>query len=327
MNKIDNQESGQEKTVRSSHRRLVVFIVCVLMSTFMWLFIELMKDYNDELKYTLQFENVPKDLILTKSGNSTILVGINAQGFELLTAKYFNKNRSITVDLSKVNIRQTKDGYSAYISTEKLINEFKKQINISKNIISIKPDTLFFKFSEVYRKQVKVVPSLKYTFNSQYDLVDSIEIIPRTITVSSIKSIIDTLKFVTTIPANISNIDTNLTLRLPLNKSFGGKLINYSTDTIIVKFKVNQVTEAVYSVPVNSFAEGKNIKIFPDKVQVFCRVPMKDYNLVEASSFIAQVNYVPGADKKLKVQLVRVPDHVKVLRIEPASIDYILISK
>lgn len=324
-NNNSEREHTPERKVGRSYKKLIVFIVCIILSTLMWLFVELMKDYNDEVQYTLKFENVPKDLILTKSGDSSLLIGLNAQGFELLAAKYLKKNKIISIDLAKIKIRPTADGYSAYLATNTLQNELKKQIFISNNISSIKPDTLFFKFSEVHRKQVLVVPNLRYTLNSQYDLADSIEVFPRSILVSSIKSVIDTLSFVTTIPTNVNNIDTNLTLRLPLNKGTKPNLIKYSTDTITVKFRVNQVTEAVYAVPVSLL--GDNLKIFPDKVQVYCRVPMKGFNLVDASSFIAQVNYTQSADKKLKVQLIRVPQNVKVLRIEPESIDYIVISK
>jgi len=316
-----------EKRHNRSHRKLVVFLVCVIISTLMWLFIELMKDYSDEVKYTLRFENVPKDLILTNSGDSTIIVGLNAQGFELLSAKYLHKNKILTIDLSKIRIRQMGDSYAAFLSTDKLADELKKQIRISKIITSIKPDTLFFTFSEVYRKQIPVVLDFKYTLNSQYDLVDSIEFSPRMVTVSSIKPIIDTIRFVKTRPLKLNNIDTNLTVKLPLYKGINSNLIRYSNDTVTMKFKVNQVTEAVYNVPVSIVGEGKSLKIFPDKVQVFCRVPLNEYGSIQASSFIAEVSYTETSDKKLKVELLRIPGKVKVLKIEPASLDYILISK
>lgn len=315
----------QERKRPRSYKKMVVYFVCLILSTVMWLFVELMKDYNDVITYSLQFENVPKDLILTNSADNNVQIDIKAQGFELLAAKYLKKNKTLTIDLSDIKYRHSAEGYSAFITTLKLKEELSKQLYFANNITGIKPDTLFFRFSEVFRKTVRVVPDLKYSLNSQYDLVDSVQIYPELITVSSIKSVIDTLTMVTTVPYKIDNIDTNLTIKLPLQKGIHQNLIKFSSDTITVKFSVNQVTEAIY--PVSVSVIGDNLKIFPDKVQVYCRVPMNLYKTIEASSFIAQVEYSSDADKKLKVQLVRLPKYIKVLRIEPESVDYILISK
>jgi hypothetical protein len=300
-----------------------------VISILMWLFIELMKDYTDEVKYNVSFINAPKDLILTNSGDSVITIGMNAQGFELLAAKYSKNLRELTIDLSTLKIRQTGDGYTAYLPSARIIEQMGNQIRFQKEITYIKPDTLFFRFSEIYRKQVPVKLDLNYTLNGQYDVTDSIAFKPQFVTVSSIKSIIDTLTFITTQRVNLTQLDSSVNIKIALNKGFRANLIKFSTDSVTVKLQIEKVTEAGYTIPVSISANGENVKIFPDKVDILCRIPLSVFPHINASDFSAQVEFLPSSikEKKLKVVLIKTPDKVKVLKIAPAEVEYIIISK
>ena len=332
---IDSQNepiTKQTNTGRKEHRshpRLIVFLVCLAISILMWLFIELMKDYTDEIRYNVSFINAPKDLILTNSGESVISSGMKAQGFELFAAKYFQKLRTITIDLSTLKIRTTEDGYTAYLPSARIIEQLGTQIRFEKEVTFIKPDTLFFRFSEIFRKQVPVKIDLNYTLDGQYDITDSVIYKPRFVTVSSIKSIIDTLSFVKTQKLSLSKLDSSASIKVALYKGPQAGLLKYSTDSVSVTLKVEKVTEAEYTIPVSISGNGENVKIFPDKVEIVCRVPLSVYPHIEASDFSAQVQYLPKLikEKKLKVVLVRIPEKVKVLKIIPEEVEYIIIAK
>lgn len=332
---VDSQNDNNTKpseTGRKEHRshpRLIVFLVCLVISILMWLFIELMKDYTDEIKYNVSFINVPKGLILTNSGDSVISVGMNAQGFELLAAKYSKTLRKLTIDLSTLKIRPVGDGYTAYLPSARIVEQLGNQIRFEKELTYIKPDTLFFRFSKIFSKQVPVKLDLDYTLDGQYDVTDSIVFRPQYVNVSSIKSIIDTLSFVMTDKLSLSKLDSSVTMKVALNKGYRANLIKYSVDSVTIKLKVEKVTEAGYTIPVSILGNGENVKIFPDKVEIVCRIPLSEYPHINASDFSAQVEYLPASllEKKLKVNLVKSPDKIKVLKISPAEVEYIIISK
>lgn len=331
VSQIDTR-SKQSETGRKEHRshpRLIVFLVCLVISILMWLFIELMKDYTDEIKYNVSFINVPKDLILTNSGDSVIRVGMNAQGFELLAAKYSKKLRKLTIDLSTLKIRPTGDGYTAYLPSARIVEQLGNQIRFEKELTYIKPDTLFFRFSKIFSKQVPVKLDMDYTLDGQYDITDSIAFRPQYVNVSSIKSIIDTLSFVMTDKLNLSKLDSSVNMKVALNKGYRANLIKYSVDSVTIKLKVEKVTEAGYTIPVSIVGNGENVKIFPDKVELVCRIPLSAFPHINASDFSAQVEYLPSSlkEKKLKVSLIKVPDKVKIIKISPAEVEYIIISK
>jgi hypothetical protein len=320
-------ETGRKE--HRSHPRLIVFLVCLVISILMWLFIELMKDYTDEIKYNVSFINAPRDLILTHSGDSVISVGMNAQGFELLAAKYAHKLRELTIDLSTLKIRPTADGYIAYLPSSGIVDQLGTQIRFDKEITYIKPDTLFFRFSKIFVKQVPVKLDLDYSLNGQYDITDSIAYTPQFVTVSSIKSIIDTLPFITTKKLQLLQLDSSVNIKVALKKGYRASLLKFSTDSVTVKLKVEKVTEAGYTVPVFVSGNGENVKIFPDKVEIVCRIPLSAYPHIAASDFSAEVEFLPSSikEKKLKVILIKTPEKVRVLKISPAEVEYIIISK
>jgi hypothetical protein len=216
---IDSQNESITKPTKTgrkehrSHPRLIVFLVCLAISILMWLFIELMKDYTDEIRYNITFINAPKDLILTNSGDSVISIGMTAQGFELLAAKYAKNLTTLTIDLSVLKIRPTEDGYTAYLPLTRINEQLGTQIRMQKQITYIKPDTLFFRFSKVFSKQVPIVVDMAYTLDGQFDITDSVSYSPRYVTVSSIKSIIDTLTFVKTLKLRLNNLDSTVNMK------------------------------------------------------------------------------------------------------------------
>ncbi|MEI8046605.1 MAG: hypothetical protein WCI92_04435 [Bacteroidota bacterium] len=320
-------ETGRKEN--RSHPRLIVFLVCLAISILMWLFIELMKDYKDEIKYNITFLNVPKDLILTNTEDSVISIEMNAQGFELLAAKYTKRQPTLTIDLSTLKIRPTEQGYIAFLPSAKVMDQLGSQIRFKTEIINIKPDTLFFRFSEIFRKQVPVKLDLTYTLSDQYDVTDSVSFRPQYVTVSSIKNIIDTLSFVRTQKLRLNQLDSSVFTKVALFKGPQASLLKYSTDSVTVLMKVEQVTEAGYTVPVSISGNGEMVKIFPDKVEIVCRVPLSAYPHIEASDFATQVEFLPSLikEKKLHVNLITVPDKVRVLKIIPSEVEYIIISK
>lgn len=323
-------ETGASEPARKPLRkRLVIFFVCLAISAMMWLFIELTKDYTTDLKYAVSFSNVPKDLILQNQNDSSITVGITAQGFELVTTQLFRKRQELVVDLSEIRIRKEDEGYSAFIPASKLLQQVGRQISYSKSISYIRPDTLFFRFADVYRKEVPVRLSFSYSFAQQYQLYDSIEWSPKTVTVSSIKDVIDTIRYITTVNTVITGIDSSLNFSIPLSRPLARGMITFSADSVNIRMPVQKYTETTFTLPVSISGNNSQLKIFPDQVEIKCLVPMIDYRKVEEARFTASVQAdgnTLAQNTKLKVIVSNIPSGVRVVSIKPEFVEYIIIS-
>lgn len=324
---IEDSSAAPDKKPRS-YRLLVAFIICLTISGLMWLFIELLKTYNDEVKYNIEFKNVPKGLILTNTGDSSIYIGLTSQGFELINIKYFEKRKKpLIVNLEDINIRQTAEGYVASLPTAKLIRDLNKQLDLSKSISYIRPDTLYFKFSEVHSKRIPVIPLFSFESGSQYEMGDSISISPQLVTVRSIKNVIDTIRAAYTDIVKIKIADTNKLMKVRLSKGKMPWLLKYSSDSVSLKVNLQQITEAIYSVPVQVRGEGKeNVKIMPEKVDLYCRVPMAQFKNIKPEDFEVTADYKKHTSKgKLNVQVSQYPAGIKVIKTKPSELEYIIL--
>jgi hypothetical protein len=294
----------------------------------MWLFVELMKEYSEDIPYSVKFTHIPQNLILINRADTIVKTTVKAQGFELLSLKYLQKKRPLQVDLSDVKIYPTQLGYEAYITSTQVLEQVGKQIRKSHEIIRIKPDTLFFKFSELFRKQVPVRLRYTYSLDNQYAITDSVIFAPRTVIVTAIRNIIDTIQEVYTEKLYLSHPDSTVTLKARLDEGRATGLMQFSVDSVKVTFNIQQVTEALFKIPVQIESGAASVEIFPNAVDLFCKVPLKEYPRLSNSDFSAKVIYSPACNtKKLKVELTNFPAYVRVLRIEPSEVEYIVISK
>ncbi|HEX7412035.1 MAG TPA: hypothetical protein VF298_07855, partial [Bacteroidales bacterium] len=62
---------------------------------------------------------------------------------------------------------------------------------------------------------------------------------------------------------------------------------------------------------------------------ITCMVPVKDFRSIDASMFSVSVLLVPGQTKarKLKVDLTLSPQRIKILRVSPEEVEFIILKK
>jgi hypothetical protein len=330
-NENENSNSTVRQSKSSSYRRqFFVFLFCLAISGAMWVFIELAKDYTDELKFQVHLTNAPEDLILVNSEDTTVTVGVMAQGFDLFAYKFIRRHKSLELNLESLRIRQNGNSFSAYLPSSEIIKQIEQQLKFSKGVSTITPDTLFFKFAAITRKRVPVKLDLSFSCKQQYFLYDSVRFFPTTIVASSIKEVIDTLHFVATAHVNKENIDSTVTFKVSLTSRLHHNLFKFSQDSIKVTIPVQRYTEITFTVPVTIEGMPESIKIYPAQVELTCLVPMIDFQSVEASEFEARVKVDPTklvSSKTLKVEVIKSPPKVKITHIKPEIVEYLILAK
>lgn len=66
------------------NRKVLVFIVCLIISFFSWLQINLSKEHADVIPVTVEFVNLPKPRFGTTRISDNIMVEVEADGYSLL---------------------------------------------------------------------------------------------------------------------------------------------------------------------------------------------------------------------------------------------------
>lgn len=306
-----------------------MFLVFVLVSTFIWLVIKLSNNFTSTVTYQVDYQNIPVGQILVKASDSTITVGLDASGFDLVGYHLFRKKSRVSIDLSGVNIRSENNLNKGFLLTAGLTRKLARQIGSHNELLFITPDSLKFIFLPEHRRRVPVQALVQYRLRPQHMLYDPVRVVPDSIWIYGPGEIVDTIRAVRTLSRNFPDLSESLQISLPLQKPAGLPL-TYSADMVEVILNVEKFTEKTFSLPINIVCNNSaySLRIFPETVKVHCLVALKDYKRVDPAMFEASIYCDPEelpATSKLRVMLTQFPSYVKISRIEPERVEYILV--
>jgi hypothetical protein len=325
---MDNVRQNQHKV--KFRKKFSVFLLCLLLSVFMWLFIKLTRDYTVDFHFAIEYRNYPKNLVLTEAPDSLLSVGVNAKGFELISARYLHGSRHLLVDFRDVRIRHNQAGYFSRIATSRLMQQISQQLPAARTIAYVSPDTLTLRYTDAVHRKIAVKLNLKAGFRKQYQLYDRVRIKPDSVYVTASRAVLDTLRFIETEQITKSNLDENQHFKSSLILPLKTGQMRLSSDTIEVLIPVEKYTEATISVPVIPVQSSTNlqVKTFPDKCIITCLVPLKDFMSVDADLFSVVVSIDPKNipnSNKLRLELIKSPARVKVLKMVPEEVEFIIL--
>jgi hypothetical protein len=300
---------------------VVIFSFFLLLSFMLWYLNSLEKDVEYEFKYPVRYGNLPEERVLAEDLPSRLELFLKLAG----------NHSPVILDVSTINYRRVPGSrtLSYYIITSGLIPQLKNQLRAECQIISIKPDTLFFSFDMIISKKVQVVADVDVITERQYLIKGNIIVEPDTITISGPKRILDTIKTVKTRHKKLKGVNETITKSVAIAAS---KEYDVSDKKVVLKIPVEQFTEAEIHVPIKilNSPDSINIKIFPDAVTVKCLVAVSDYKKIEEIPFEVVLDLSKAdlnSSEKIPVEIRNIPPFVSSLRVTPAKVDFLIEKK
>jgi len=304
-----------------------VFLVCLVLASFLWFLNALEKHYTDHITVPVRYINLPKDKDLTGKLPDKFVLTVDAFGYTLLRHKLSLAYTPVLLDVNELtnNYLEGKLMSKYTISTNGHKEEIAKQISSEIQIISIRPDSISFKVSSVVEKLVPVHPIVDFTFAKEFILQNPPIVKPESILVRGPEEILDTLNYIYTKSIELKNLshtvkrDVDLVMLQELKSEL---------DEVSVLIDVEQCTEAKFEIPIQIINQPDSllIKTFPAKVKVTCRIGLSKYSKLNYNSFKAIVDYShrSGVLSKLRVVLDKVPETVLSVDYFPKDVEYII---
>jgi len=210
--------------------------------------------------------------------------------------------------------------------TRQISNKIVNKMNISEEIVSISPENIYFRFEILSGKKVKVIPDLDLTFAQQYQFSDSVQIIPDSVTINGPKNVINKIRYIETESINLQNVSESQTVISQLKLPESANNLKLVPTEVEVSFTVDKFTESTIEVPIKYFHENTRIKTYPENVILTYLVSLKNFNRVDIDMFKATVNYSDDINsRKLKVEISHSPSFVKITKIEPEEVEFLII--
>ena len=302
-------------------REFLIFLFFFLIAGGFWLLQTLNSDYEAEFSIPVRMKDVPNNVVLTSEPPSELRVRVKDKGTVLLN--YMLGKSFFPVNLGFLDYKGKDNHVKIYASDfEKKILS---QLNVSSKILSIKPDTLEYIYSEGKSKLVPVRFQGKVTAGLQYYVSDTI-CNPDSVLVYAPEGILDTITTAYTQKINLENISDTTRRRIPLNSERGVKFVPASVEMI---FPVDIYTEKSVEVPLRgvNFPADKVLRAFPSKVQVTFQIGLSRFRQIGANDFHIYVSYEEllrlGSDK-YTVKLKNVPKGVSHVRFNPEQVDFLI---
>ena len=305
------------------NRSILTFLVFLVISTTLWLFVKLSEDYTTQVAFRMQFDDVPTDKWLS-SPEQTAKLSLTTDGFHTLRYKMMREQkRVVSISLAEVPYR-LESGNTYSFSSLYVTERVAELLNVTATDLTMNDAMVYFNLDPLKSKVVPVGLKSDIRPQRQYGVYGIPVLEPSSITVYGPADVIDTLKSVTTQLLCKSNVSEDFTEMVPLDLLDG--LIRSEVTAVSATVQVEKFTEADVAVPVAQ-PDKVHVRFFPETVTVKCLTAIKDYPNLTPDLFRVEVDKTQLKDLQplLDVQLVSWPQYVQVLNTTPEKVEYLIV--
>lgn len=306
----------------SANREFLTFFFFLVLSTIFWLMTALNETYEREIGVPAYLVNIPKNVVVTSDMEDTVRVTVRDKGFALLAYTYGEGIRPINVNFQSAITRQS--GYGV-VSSQELMKMINQRFSGSSKIVQVKPDRLDFHYNYGLSRQVSVKMSGHVVPGKSFYLART-RFWPEKVTVYGSKQALDSLRFVKTVPINITNFNDTVLRTVALETIKGVKIV---PNTVRIGLYPDILTEENIEVPITAvnMPEGKVLRTFPQRVMVNFIVGASMFRSISPEQFAVVVDYneiIDHPSDKCSIHLRETPQGVRNARLKMTQVDYLI---
>lgn len=305
------------------NQSILTFLIFLVISTTLWLFVKLSEDYTTQTVFSLRIDDVPVDKWLS-SPEQTIKLSLTTDGFHTLRYKMIREHkRVVSLPLGEVPYR-LENGNTYSFSSLYVTERVAELLDVNAADLTMNDAKVYFNMDPLKSKLVPVELLSDIRPQRQFGVYGIPVLEPSSITVYGPEEIIDTLKYIQTLPLSKSNVSESFTEAVSLNLWEGQ--IHADVESVSATVQVEKFTEADVTVPIAQ-PEPIHVRFFPEAVTVKCLVAIKDYPNLTPDLFRAEVDKIQldELNSLLDVRLTLWPQYVQVLNTTPEKVEYLIV--
>ncbi len=303
-----------------------ILIVCFFISFSSWFFIRYAHDITINTSYPVEFIYGYSDRILVNVPDNRLYLQIRSNGLNLLLKQLFTSPQKLQVRLKKSNLDESIQRGTAVLTSSEIINQVSTQLGIPFGSIQMTRDSLFFSLEKAFSKKVPIRANVSLSFDPSFYLYGKIATTPDSVELTSTEGLLSKISFVETENKLLQNLNSNQSIQINLIKP--SPHITMPVQQVNVQIPIEKYTETKFLVPVTCDSAGLKIKFFPNEVSVKCLVAFKDFKNIIPNLFKIVINKEALNNirkQKVTLKLTKFPSEVKVLYLDPPSVDYLIL--
>lgn len=307
-----------------NNRKTKVFVFFLILTSIIWLLIELSKTYTSSAEFKIVYKNLSSDKLVQVKPISSVEVAIRAPGFSLLKRKI--KSQKISLNLNNL----MKKGASYYILPNTQLSSLNAQLTGETEIIRILKDTIFIEIGTNKTKKVPIIAKTDIQFKLGYNFTEKLQVNPDSIVISGPNKYIDSIKKIYTTPLKLNDVYENINMELSLIVPKNTKNVVLSTNTVELTGIIDKFTEGSFKIPVLIINQPDGIKVnpFPKQIEVVFQAGLSNFNKINKNSFLIVFDYKQYKNDTtiqfLTPIIKQKSEYISSLKINPTHIEFLL---
>lgn len=301
-------------------KKIISFIVFLIISTIFWFLNSLGEDYTKEIAYPVRYTHIPTDRIESSPLPEFIDLKIKTSGYNLLDFYLNPTKKAIVIDYNSL---MTRNENCKYILTKRLKTNILKTLK-NVEIQSISPDTISFNYYKIFNKKVPVQAVATYELANGFIEKSDILIAPDSVIISGALNKIETINKVFTGQLSLGEIKATIKRNVALKKIEGITFESYRADVTI---PIEQSTERIIEIPLQvNNTSNTPITLIPNSIKLSYKVGLSKYSQITKDRFVASVNYSDTLENTsvLKVMINKAPKDIYELDYTPKFVEFIM---
>jgi len=296
------------------------FLMFLALSALLWFSIKLNRQYVHTVTYEVNFNGMDARDEIVALQPPLIKLEINTHGYEILFFR-FSRTPVVTLDLDQTILRETAQPGVFYLTAQSLVARISSQLPLSSSVLSVKPDTLFFRISRIQSRMVPVVPVLSSGFKPATDLHDTLHITPDSVLISGDEARIGQTSFIKTSPVTLPTGEGAFRVTAALINPYPEHL-RLETDRVEISGAVSKFVEKSFMAQVITSDTVITAGVLKNQtVEVHCQIPAEEISVFNPLSVeVVAARLVKEGSSLFAILEARGPAYVKKIRLIPERI-------
>ena len=316
-----------KKVYFRNDKRVAAYLICVAIASVFWFLNALSKIYTVEIVAPVEYVNLPNNKTLASNLPEKFEMTIRSHGFTILRRKLIFLLGPFSFNVNEMtNNRMLENKKTSFaFPTRQFLTELSYQLSNDIEIVSMSPDTLFFRFGQMTQKRVPLKPVVNVNLKKQFQISGEITTEPNTVVVSGPQSTLDTLQFAYTVVKEFNAVNEAIRVKAEISPV---KELFYDPQSVQLVIPVEEYTEAQQSVPIllTDIPANIKVKLFPARVKVSFLVGLNRFSEIHPEDFKLAVSYsdILQGTQRLRITTMSAPAYLYDVKITPEEIEYLI---
>ena len=309
----------------AKNKKLNTYALFLFISFSFWFLSMLSKIHETTLSVPVNYKNYPADLVEINSPIDFIEARVKTPGFSIVFYHFFNF-KTLKLDYEIANSKPLKNGKNLFWILNSKREKVAKILGSSMEIMDLSPERLIVPFANKTKKEVPIKLFDDITLKSEYWLSSEIQLKPENITIYGDQNVLDSLTEISTELLKLDNVFENTSIKVDLiiPEGLQTKETELSVTINVEQFIEQKMTQ---NVKVENLKKGYTLKLFPNEISATIRLPKSKYNFLKTAflNITVDASELDENTKRLKVQINNLPSFVKLERLYPQEVEFLLI--